>query len=263
MVVKDVAAKVIEAVSRRDLVGLGNGSVALVDRAHREQAWFAHRVQLERLVQRLAVDLVLDVGAYHGGFAKLVRQFYGGVIVSFEPVSTAFEVLSAAAAADPKWHVVQVALGETEAEMAIHAPAQGDFSSLLPSNAYGATRFGPGSVATKQELVKVRRLDAVLAELDVAAGKRIFLKIDTQGYDTKVFAGLGDRIEDVVAMQSEVSLIPVYEGMPHWTESIQLYERAGFGVVGLYPVTNDGARVIEYDCLMERSAADPASPQPA
>ena len=59
-------------------------------------------------------------------------------------------------------------------------------------------------------------------------------------------------------MQSEVSLIPIYEDMPHWTESIEMYEAAGFGVVGLYPVTRDDGRVIEYDCLLKRPAPPPA-----
>ena len=111
----------------------------------------------------------------------------------------------------------------------------------------------------KVELVAVRRLDEVLDELgDIGRAKRIFLKMDTQGYDTRVFHGLGERVRDVVAMQSEVSLIPIYEDMPHWTESIEMYEAAGFGVVGLYPVTRDDGRVIEYDCLLKRSTPPPA-----
>jgi FkbM family methyltransferase len=243
----------VETLTGRDLVGLGYGSIGLVHRASREQAWFSNWHQIQTLFDRLAVDLVIDVGAHHGSFGRSIRPFYAGPILSFEPVSTAFAVLASAAAADPDWHAFPIALGEADAELSIHVPIQGDFSSLLPSNSYGAARFVAGSVPSRDEQVKVRRLDDVLAETTaVAAAQRIFLKIDTQGYDSKVFAGLGDRVEDIVALQSEVSLIPVYEGMPHWTESLATYEAAGFGVVGMYPVTHDGARVIEYDCLMQR-----------
>ncbi|MGO9527578.1 MAG: FkbM family methyltransferase [Verrucomicrobiia bacterium] len=96
-----------------------------------------------------------------------------------------------------------------------------------------------------------RRLDDVLDEVAPDCHrKRIFLKMDTQGYDLKVFKGLGNKLDHIVAIQSEVSLIPIYENMPHRTDSISLYERAGFGVAGLFPVTLDACRVIEHDCLM-------------
>ncbi len=50
-------------------------------------------------------------------------------------------------------------------------------------------------------MVSVRRLDDVLDELaDTVQGRRVFLKIDTQGYDLNVFRGLGSRVNDVVAL---------------------------------------------------------------
>jgi hypothetical protein len=38
--------------------------------------------------------------------------------------------------------------------------------------------------------------------------------------------------------------------MPHWIENISVYEEAGFGVVGMFPVRRDSYKVIEYDCLL-------------
>jgi hypothetical protein len=32
-----------------------------------------------------------------------------------------------------------------------------------------------------------------------------------------------------------------------------MYEQAGFGIVGMFPVTRDSGRVIGYDCLMVRA----------
>ena len=97
-------------------------------------------------------------------------------------------------------------------------------------------------------------MDDVLDELaPTVSGQRVFPKLDTQGYDLNVYRGLGARVDDVVALLSEVSLIPIYEGMPHWTESIAEYEASGFGVIGLNPVTHDHGRVLEYDCLLQRS----------
>ncbi len=66
-------------------------------------------------------------------------------------------------------------------------------------------------------------LESLLPDI---GSRRILLKMDTQGYDTEVFKGLGSKLEHVYALQSEVSLISIYEGMPHWTESISLYEKS-------------------------------------
>jgi hypothetical protein len=55
-----------------------------------------------------------------------------------------------------------------------------------------------------------------------------------------------------VALQSEVSLIPIYESMPHRTESIAAFEQAGFGIAGMFPVNRAQGRVIEYDCVLTR-----------
>jgi hypothetical protein len=123
----------------------------------------------------------------------------------------------------------------------------------LQANEYCASRFGSLALSTKDEVVSIRRLDFVLEELvpDIDR-RRIFIKLDTQGYDLEVFAGLGDRVRQVVVLQSEVSLVPIYEGMPHWTEAITEYEQAGLGVVAMFPVSRDSGRVIEYDCLLTR-----------
>ena len=52
---------------------------------------------------------------------------------------------------------------------------------------------------------------------------RIFLKMDTQGYDLATVRGAGDRLGDVLALQSEVSCLPIYDGMPRMTEQLLLF----------------------------------------
>ena len=102
----------------------------------------------------------------------------------------------------------------------------------------------------------VRRLDEVLDEtVDNLDRSRIYLKMDTQGYDLEVFAGLGNMHEQILALQSEVSAVPIYQGMPHFTDSISCFEQAGFEIAGMYPVSTEksGLRVVEFDCLMVRS----------
>lgn len=211
-------------------------------------------LQRRQVFKDFAVDLALDVGANTGQFAHDLRAFYKGDLISFEPVSAAFHHLASTASRDPHWKVYQLALGSQTSTQTMNVYRRTELSSFLKTNAYGTGHFGENAAITGQETVPVRRLDEVLDEVAPDWNrKRIFLKMDTQGYDLEVFKGLGNKLDHVVAIQSEVSLIPIYEGMPHWTDSILFYERAGFGVAGFFPVTLDACRVIEFDCLIVRA----------
>ena len=68
---------------------------------------------LSVLLQHLAVDLVVDVGANDGGYATALRELgYRRRIVSFEPLAEPFARLSERAGSDGSWDVVQCALGD-------------------------------------------------------------------------------------------------------------------------------------------------------
>lgn len=234
-----------------DVERLVGRSFLLIDQKRRGDAWFSYEAQLRAFIEQERIDLVLDVGANVGQFAQMLRSFYTGTILSFEPVVSVFENLQKAASSDPDWHVYNCALGSREGEQSINVSESTVFSSLLSSNEYCSQHFGAHAVGTRAESVSVRRADALLEEISPKIqGARVFLKMDTQGYDTAVFEGLGTALAHVVLLQSEVSLIPIYTGMPHWTESIATYEKNGFGVVGMFPVSRDSSRVVEYDCLL-------------
>jgi len=247
----------LERLTVWEIERIGGNSFILIDKKRRDtsrngQIRFLHRAQLKSIIEKLEIDLVIDVGANEGQFAQMLRSFYYGEILSFEPVSSVFEKLATAAHSDPHWRVHKLALGSREATQRINVSHRTVFSSLLKANDYCVQRFGDRAVETNEEVVSVRRLDKLLPEITPDfESKRIFLKLDTQGYDLETFKGLGDKSKHVIALQSEMSLIPIYEGMPHWTESVSIYEGAGFSVVDMFPVTRDSQdRIIEYDCIL-------------
>ena len=216
---------------------------------------------LGTVLRRLDVNIVLDVGANRGQFGRTLRNLgFSGRIVSYEPVSANLIALREAAEGDPEWLVEPVALGDVDATTEIHVAAgTGKLSSLLDSNEFGRKRFtNMRDEVVARETIQVRRLDAVCGR--AVAGiddPRLFLKLDTQGYDLQALAGAGDRIGDVVALQSEISCIPIYEGMPHLTQQIAAYEQAGFASAGMFPVTwdHETLAVIEFDLLMVRRSS--------
>jgi hypothetical protein len=104
--------------------------------------------------------------------------------------------------------------------------------------------------------VEIHRLDEVLPTLigDMQS-PRIFLKMDTQGYDSEVLKGASGYLEQIKGIQSEISVIPIYDGMPHYTESLAQYEALGFKLIDLFVVNRRDDCVIEYDCVMARETA--------
>jgi FkbM family methyltransferase len=254
------ARRLIERLAKVDMERTNGKSFFVTYHEEREDAWYSYRATLRSVLNRHAVDHVIDVGANTGQFGRHARSIYSGRISSFEPVSRAFAELTGAIAADKNWNAYQYALGAQSGIKTIRVSPSSVFSSLLKSNDFCVTRFGNRSVGEREESVTMRRLDEVLEEISPGNNRqKIYLKLDTQGYDIEVFKGLGDKLQNVVALQSEVSLIPIYENMPHWTESISTYEKAGFGVAGMFPLGWDAGRVIEYDCVMTRIGVVPVS----
>jgi hypothetical protein len=50
-------------------------------------------------------------------------------------------------------------------------------------------------------------------------------------------------------------MIPIYDGMPGYIESLALFEEKGFKITGLYPVSRekDTLKLIELDCIMRKN----------
>lgn len=211
---------------------------------------------LGNLFNLLGIDCVLDVGANHGQYGRMLRDFgYQGRIISFEPVAASFERLRAAAGRDRLWDVHHFALGAREEELEINVTAASDFASFLPPSEFSRQTFGPGITVDKRERVMVKRLDRIFDKImQGASPSAIHLKMDTQGYDLEVFNGGETVIRRLASLQSELSVLPVYDGMPDYLEALSSYRRAGFEVTGIFPVSHDRTTltVIEFDCVLRR-----------
>jgi hypothetical protein len=126
------------------------------------------------------------------------------------------------------------------------------FSSFLEPDNEATSQFKTINIISAQERVSFKRLDEVFRELQVSPNvEGIYLKLDTQGYDLEVIRGAQCVVKHVKAIQSEISFQPIYSGMPNFIETISEYERLGFEISGVFPVSRDGSlRLIEADCVM-------------
>lgn len=197
-----------------------------------------------------APEVILDVGANEGQFARQCRKFgFTGEIVSFEPGSEAFERLAAHAGRDARWSAHLIGLGDHAGELTLHVAANAGASSsllpMLPTHEQAA----PDALYVADEAVTVRRLDTWVADQG-STWQRIALKIDTQGYERQVLEGAGDLLrEAVVSVQLELSLVPLYEGAWPWSEAIAWLDDHGFALAGLTPGFSDTAsgRLLQFD----------------
>ena len=113
----------------------------------------------------------------------------------------------------------------------------------------------PGCPVERTETVDVIRLesllDGILSGID---HPRIFLKIDCQGLDLEVLKGLGEGISKVDGLQSEVSAIPLYLGVPDYLDFLSFCRNLGFEPTGFFPVVNSptGGHLMECDAVLIR-----------
>jgi len=226
-----------------------------------QQTLMAH---LLRVFQAYRIDTVLDVGANEGQFARLIRKWgYGGEIHSFEPVKRSYGKLSEYAADDPAWKAHNFALGNEPGTAKINVLRSSTLSSMLSINKFATQKWVDDTQFSHQEVVDVRTLDDFITEHHAIADKRIFLKLDTQGYDLEVFRGADKSLDRICCLLSEVSLIPIYDGMPTYLEALSAYQSRGFSISGIYPLSkNEGdLSVIEMDCVLVNKRLSPTLPQ--
>jgi FkbM family methyltransferase len=173
----------------------------------------------------------LDVGANIGQSAlEVIRYRPDCKIASFEPLSEAHAIASKASEAFPLWTVYpRMALGETEGEVSIHISDNSVSSSLLPMKALHV-ESAPGSACTREEKTKVKRLDQVLE--DHSPTNRYYLKVDTQGFEMNVLKGAVGILDQVVAIQVELSWEELYAGQPLAIEVISWLLANGFRPYG-------------------------------
>jgi len=208
------------------------------------------------LLNQLSVNCVVDVGANKGQYAKALRDNgYTGHIFSFEPVKENYMTLEKNACKDPKWHTFCFALGSKDAKGSINIMNKTEFSSFLRPSALFEDIFKDQVSINANEAVTIKTLDSMHDEIfRIANEPRIYLKMDTQGYDLEVLKGASAFINKVLAMQSEVSVLPLYDGMPDYLEALATFRSYGFAASGFFPVAIDpnSHAIIEFDCTMVR-----------
>ncbi len=206
------------------------------------------------MLRHFDIGTVFDVGANVGQYGKLLRSGgYKGRIVSFEPLKEAHRELSRVAEADPLWTVhSRCAVGDREGEVSINVAGNSVSSSMramLPAH----FDVVPESKYSSTEIVQMITLDSVYRGY-VAEGERVWLKVDTQGFEREVLQGAAELRHLARVIQLELSLIPLYEGQELWDHLLSRMRSDGYDVWALIPGFADArtGRTLQVDAVFAK-----------
>ncbi len=188
----------------------------------------------KKLFESYGIALVLDVGANTGQYAERLRlNGYKGEIISFEPLSEAYEILARRAKTDAHWQAMHFALGNTSCRAEINVAGNSKSSSILemlPSHIKSA----PKSEYVRKEGIEIKTLDSIFSEI-CPERQNTVLKIDTQGYEERVIEGARQTLPFIDSIQVETSLVPLYKGELLFNDMCRLLDGKGYSLVSITP----------------------------
>jgi FkbM family methyltransferase len=186
---------------------------------------------LRQLVRHFGIDCIFDVGANAGQYATMLRRWVGfeGLIISFEPNPVVADKLEQAARKDPKWIVVRSALSSTSGSISFNVTNDTQFASIEAPIRNENSAIKDHLLLDTVIEVECRTLQSVFEEFKSRYGfQKPMLKMDTQGHDLAVFRSGIEVAPQFVAIQSEMSFVPFYEGVPLYEETFMEFAKAGF-----------------------------------
>lgn len=202
--------------------------------------------------------IVVDVGANTGDSTDLFLDLFLHCSVHlFEPTPDLLTGLRARFGAQPRVRVhgqaVAASCGTTTLQLSTANPA----NSLLPFDRAAPTWLGDAVTMHDRCDVESVTLDRFCQDHDIA--QIDLLKIDVQGYESRVLAGAAallaaGRIKVVLI---EIMFVPIYEGQGSWFELGAQLAGHGYRLFDFYNFTyaNDG-QVLWGDALFVRSDPD-------
>ena len=201
---------------------------------------------------------VVDVGANVGQFAIWAADVLGAEhIVCVEPLPSAVVLLREVAAglAPCRVDIVNAALGSTPGRRTLHVTAAIDSSSLLPVTDAAATRTALHETGTEE--VEVLVGDDVLVGDEVVSGRfdgPLLVKLDVQGTELDVLAGMPRLLAAADAVLVEVSFTPLYQGQSDPSAVIARLLDAGLSLTGAARVPGSSSpwALDQADLLFER-----------
>ena len=201
-----------------------------------------------KLLNYYNINVIIDVGANIGQYAKTVRNAgFDGRIISIEPLSSAYQTLKSNSNLDSKWEALNYGLGDYDGEAIINISANSESSSfldMLPAH----IKHRPESKFISKEKVNIKKIDSIYNDF-YNDSERVFLKIDAQGYEYNIIEGAKKSLNNIIGLQIEISIEPLYKGDKLICEMINYLENKGFKLMSIEPgaIDNTSGQMFQID----------------
>ncbi|HPD83595.1 MAG: FkbM family methyltransferase [Alphaproteobacteria bacterium] len=179
-------------------------------------------------IQEHGIDTVIDVGANMGQTHDTLRRWgFKGNIISIEPLPSLQENLQKKAKQDPLWTVLPpLALGNDNKNIEMNVSEATDMSSILEVSDELLVAL-PKSNKVTQVTIPMKTLDTLYEELQLDQ-KRVFIKLDTQGYEMNILKHGKKALQKAIGLRLEMSLFEVYKGEALMSEIMMFMKENNF-----------------------------------
>lgn len=220
---------------------------------HRYTFYHVDLLIIKKCLEIANIDLVLDVGANKGQFARqLFSTGYNQEIYSYEPLKSAFQQLANQSAKYPTWSVYNFGIGSQAGPAEIYVSENLYSSSILEVNR-DSINAAPESRINRKETIQLTTLKKVFFESQISK-RRIYLKLDVQGYELEALKGAEEILDEISVLQVELSTIPLYYGAPDYLEVIEYLRNVGFELFSFIPEFRSPTtgRLLQFDGIFIR-----------
>lgn len=208
-------------------------------------AGVAATVENEPFLRAHKFSTYIDVGANKGQFAlAALAANPTGRVISFEPVDTAIAAFKRVFSRDPRVTLHECALGEVDGSAIIRVPESSGSASMIV----------PLSGSIRDQEIRVRTLDGVLAESSFQ--EPALLKLDIQGFELQALRGgvrTLRRFSDLFVEVSFTSLAPEHATAQ---QIIEYLTPRGFVLAGVYNPINVATPWFAADMHFRRNSSD-------
>jgi len=181
------------------------------------------------------IDLILDIGASQGSYARMLRRFgYKKEIISIEPVKFSYEKLVKLCEKDEKWSSKRLVISnQKKSKLTINVSKDFDNSSILNSTELHKKNHKDAEFIGKED-VECKSLDLLMSEYKNEK-KNFMLKLDVQGSEADVIESGINSLSKFKLVQIELSLQKLYENQILWKDIIKLMYEKNFDVWTIFP----------------------------
>jgi FkbM family methyltransferase len=205
----------------------------------------------DNIIDGLALDTIVDIGANRGQFALCARRLYPKAqIFSFEPLKKPAIKYLRNFKDDPHARLFNKAIAPKKNVAAMHVSRWDVSSSLLPTAQAQHENF-PFTKETATETVSLAPLSDCLDARNIEG--TALIKLDVQGYEFSALQGCDDLLDRFRYVYVEASFIELYVGQALATDIIAHLFSRGFHLICVANLAKgNGKRPIQGDFLFSR-----------